>query len=380
MLMMVVAWGSGSETVAIDVAGTVAADGDDAAIAVASSGAVTGTIKNSGTVTGGIEIAGNHTSTGKSFENTGNLTGGYNVEDGGLATSSEDHTIYTGAAGEQSGVTDHVSVAAGGQLTNTGTGTSTIYVDDGGTLGSGGSNIAVDVAGTVSADGGDAAIAVASGGTLNGTIENTGTVDGGISVSGTHTAGWRALNNSGTLTGGYTVEENGVVNSTGDHTLFTGGSGTLDKITVVEDGLLTNTGSGSSAIAVGNGGNLGSAADATAIEIAGTVSADGGDVAISITTGGTVTGTIDNTGTITGGIAVTGTHTSSGKTFNNTGNLTGGYSVAGGTVTSTGDHTIYTGSGGTTDNVVVSLGGQLTNSGSNTSAVYVERWRYSRCQ
>ena len=361
--------GTDEATIAVDVAGLLLSDGDDAALAVASGGTLTGVVYNSGEITGGIDITGTHSASGRAYFGMGELTGGYNVLNNGSVTSSDDHTIYTGSAG----TTDQVTVAAGSSLTNTGTDVSAIYVDSGGSLGAAASANAIDVAGTVSADGGDAAIGVATGGRITGRIRNTGSITGGVEVSGIHTSSLKTFDNTGTLSGGYSVLDNGHATSTDDHTVFTGSSGTTDSIAVAEDGRLTNTGTDTSAIYVADEGNLGSGAGVTAIDVAGLVSADAGDIAIDVVDGGTLTGSISSTGTITGGIRIAGTHTASTRALNNTGSLTGGYSVAGdGLAASTADHTLYTGDGGSTDQVAVASGSSITNTGTSFSAIYVD--------
>ena len=361
--------GSTAGNVAIDNRGTVSATLADAAIEVDSGGVITGSIRNTNTITGGVDITGIHTSSVRTFENTGTLTGGYNILTGGHSTSTADHTIYTGASGS----TDQITVAGTGQLTNTGTGTSAVYVANGGVVGSAGNAIAIDVDGILSSDGGDAAVSMASGGEITGFIDNSGTITGGVEVAGEHSSTGVTFNNSGTVTGGYTVKNGGLATSSGGDTLYTGGTdSSLDTVTVDSGGTISNTATGS-AISVGAGGELGASSDSTAIEVRGTVSATGSDAAIEVGSGGTITGIIDNDFRITSGIDIAGTHTSSGKSFTNTGDLTGGYNVLGsGTATSTGDHTIYTGNTGTTDQVTVASGGTLSSTGSNSSAVYID--------
>ena len=225
--------------------------------------------------------------------------------------------------------------------------------------------------GTLSSDNG-VAINIAQGGTLMGVIRNEGTIDGGIEIYGTHISRGKGYIGSGNLIGGYTVMDGGVAISTGDHTVYTGNGFTTNKITVLEGAELKNEGIGTSAIYVDTGGTVGSDAGTSAIEIGGTVSADGDDTAIVVASGATILGTLDNTGVITGGIEIAGTHTSSSKTFNNTGSLTGGYTILGGAnVTSTGDHTLYTGNSGVTDKISVAFEGQLTSTGTESSAIYV---------
>lgn len=421
---------------ALNVAGTVSSNNGKS---VYVEGSIQGAILNTGRIENGISIKGSHVDSNIIYLSAGTdsadavLSGGYNLEDGavvGVTGASGSHTIHIGS----DAVIDSINVAGStSSLANLAAGKNTVYVGSGGQLGLSESATMMSVSGDVySASASDntlaedSAILIDTGGRAYGTlsIAATGLVEGdstngAINVKGAYTG---TLDNSGTITGGvkidgshlsannavyarartidkYTVSAGATVASTGDHTIYMAG-GDVESIVVESTGvntdngqvgLLTTTADDKSAIYVASGGSLGnvtvnglvSSDKGHAIEVAG-----GGTGAITINSNGLVAsndsndssikisgayqGVINNRGEIRSGITVTGSHTTTGNAYYAEGRLLGGYEVAGGSLTSSAGNTIHLGNGSTTDQIRVSgSGARLAANHSSYSAIHV---------
>ena len=359
------------------------------ASAVAINGTYVGMIENHFDIDGGIEVSGLHSSSNEAYKAVGTstrdaeLTGSYTIKSGGQIQSTGADTLYLGA----DSYTDTVVIEADGSLLTTGASKSAIHVAADGLLGPSASGDAIDLRGVISSSQGEA---INIAGIVSGRIRNAGDINGGIKISGTHTASVATYYSEGTATvvddvttidyaslnGGYTVANNGLAGSTGDHTVSVGQYGFIDQVTVETGGVIGNTASGKSGVFVAENGLLGSSAGSDSIQVSGTLSSNSG---AAVGVDGQIQGTIRNTsGDINGDISVSGSHVASNAVYyaegtdTKTASLAGAYRVAAnGVAGSTADHSVYTAAYGQTNEVVVENQGSLTSEGAGKSAIYV---------
>ena len=368
-----------------------------------------GAVDNKGTISGGIEVSGLHTSSDSVYRSAALNTklDAYTVKNSGVAYSSGSHTIDIGTDSS----VDNITVESGGVLTNTSTSsTDKDAIHVAGILGKDG-EIALDVAGKLSSDNGNA---VKVDGVLIGGIYNTGTIDGGIVISGAHGDSNFAYysDNSGRLTGGYTIADGAVAvvdSANGSNTLFVGNTAMVDQINVGAGARLANFAQDRSPVYVGVGGQLGVSEAATMMNIEGRVyaanstntaledsairidgtglgtinigsdgSVEGDSSSGAIRVLGSYRGTINNSGSIIGGVKTNGSHISNtGSAVYNSGSLDAYTVEAGATVGSTVGHAIHIADGhvGSININATGIGdneaGLLTSQGTNTSAIYV---------
>ncbi len=378
---------------AIQVSGTLSSD-NGTAITVSSGASLTGQILNNGIIKNGISIIGGHTdlnniysATGSSSTSKATLTGGYSVAGvAGTTGASGDHSFKV----NNHATVDSITVETTGVLANLATNKSAIYIGSGGEIGEASTaDTAIQINGLLSSTQGGAAIEVASGGSLTGSVVNTGSVVGGIMINGGHTdtnSVYFAQGSSAeaaSLTGGYTVGGSGAVGVTqqsGNHTLYTGNYALTDQITVEAGGTLGNLADNRSAVYVATGGQLGMNESTIMMQIDGEVYAANSsnsavdDAAIRIDGIGLGQLVIGATGFVEGAdadgaIAVNGTYTGS---LINSGEIDGGI-VVNGLALSTTSHSFMTANSGETDRIKVSANGQLTNTSTNAenSTIFV---------
>ena len=410
----------------IGSAGTLTSNASGkSAVIVGVSGSL-GSVYNEGVITGGVEIYGTHSTSSVSAydaSGTSSVLDSYTVYSGGETYSTGNNSIVVGANSDLKKIT----VASGGTLTNKNSASSNnhaIYVggsgNTAGVLGTLGGT-ALSVGGTLFSDKGNS---VYVEGSILGAIVNTGRIEKGITIEGSHTDSDVVYLASGsnstdaTLLEGYNLEDGavvGVTGASGSHTIHIGSNAVVDSINLSgSTSSLANLAADKNTIYVGSGGKLGLSETSTMMSVSGEIySATASDntvaedSAILIDTGGkaygtlniastgliegdstngainikgSYTGTLDNSGTITGGVIIDGSHITANNVVYARANTIDKYTVsAGATVGSTGDHAIYI-AGGNVDSIVVDstgantdseLIGLLTSTAADKSAIYV---------
>ena len=314
-----------------------------------------GSIDNRGTINGKVLI--------NASQNSGNVSA-YSSQGSDTHTATLDGTYQISGNSTVTSATDTIHVGSEATM-------ATLTIDSGSRL--------------ETSDTDSSAIKVDKYGTLK-QINNSGTILGGIEVSGSHSNSGSALVNSGTLMGGYVVKGDGAAGSTDDHGIVISSGGHIDKIAVEakgtddEDfGTLSTGGAGKNAVHIESGGFLyGLEIDGNLLG-AGNEEDDSDDIkkktaALYVSEGGNLSGNIvvGDTGLVSGGtgsaysIIVDGTVSGS---IVNSGDIAESIYIQNGSQTATNNHAILTKAGGETNSII--LEGNLTG-GTGMNAVHVE--------
>ncbi len=378
------------------------------AINVGGSSSLSGTLLNDGTITGDITNAGtigtisnnntgtlagsiDNSGTISAITNTGTFTGAITNTGAGSIGSITVQTQDAGAASaySSSGTSSLTSYTANGLVSTThndavsiGAGTSVGSITIGSTGNLAGATNAINNMGSITAG-------IDNNGTLTGSIANSGSIAGGIALNNQNAGtGTVYSSESGTLTGGYTVDAGGVVETSGAIAVSIGAtSGTTDTVPLEVDTITINgtlkAGKDDTAI------NLTAAGDVTTIEIAsggvlGDATDNGGGIVNAgfigtITNSGWMYGAIANSGFITNGVSINNQSSGDFSAYSSTGSATleGGLTIFdnGSLTSASSEGTIKIGDGtanaNTIDSITINSGAVLTSTGTGSKAIVV---------